>query len=154
MDVVLVRTEEGLRGLGEKSGKHYDAWRKHVRGMEVGETVRFTWKKPRSPKFHSLFFAMIGNLFDTQEQFQDPKQLRGWLLVGGGHCDFVPGPNGRMAAMPKSIDWESLDDIEFKDVVDAVWAFLRTDHATRFLWPLLSEAMRLEAVERLLVSYE
>jgi hypothetical protein len=154
MDVVLIRTEEGLRGLGEKAGKHYEAWRQHVKGMPVGETVRFTWKKPRSPRFHALFFALLGNVFDAQEQFATADQLRTWLTIGAGHADFVPGPAGRMAAMPKSIAWENMDDVEFKDLVDAVWTFLRTPHARTFLWPGMTDQGSAEAVERMLAGYE
>jgi hypothetical protein len=154
VDVVLIRTEEGLKGLGEKSGKHYETFRNHVKSMPVGETVRFTWKKPRSPKFHALFFAVIGNVFDAQEQFSTADQLRTWLTIGAGYAEFVPGPTGRMAAMPKSIAWEHMDDVEFHELVEAVWQFLRTPHARGFLWPGMSDKLSAEAVDRLLVSYD
>jgi hypothetical protein len=153
-EVIIVRTEAGLQGLGEKHGRAYERWRKQVASMEVGETLQFSWKAPRSPKFHRLFFAMLGNLFDAQEQFAEPDQLRSWLTVGAGFCDFVPGPKGRMVALPKSIAWANMDDEEFRPLVDAVWGFLVTPHATGFLWPMLTEQGREEAVARLLAGYE
>lgn len=152
-DVVIVKTEAGLQGLGEKGAKVYERWQRQVRGMEIGETLAFSWKEPRSRKFHRLFFAMLGNLFDVQEQFADPDQLRAWLTVGAGYADFVPGPTGRMVALPKSISWHSMDDGEFHDLVAAVWAFLRTEHAHRFLWPLMTPQAATEAVERLLIGW-
>lgn len=153
-ELVIVRTEAGLQGLGEKNVARYDKFKAKAKGMEVGETLSFSWKEPRSPKFHRLFFAMLGNLFDVQEQFADDNQLRSWLTVGAGYCDFVPGPTGRMVALPRSIAWDKMDDGEFHGLCVAVWAFLRTEHALRFLWPPMTAQAAGEAVERLLAGWE
>lgn len=153
-ELVIVRTEQGLQGLGEKNGRAYERWKKHVANMELGETAAFSWKKPRSPKFHRLYFGMLGNLFDVQEQFADEHQLRNWLTVGAGYCDYVPGATGRMVALPKSIAWEQMHDNDFRDYCDAVWAFLESEHAVRFLWPLLTPEKQSEAVAQLLIGYE
>src|SRR3546814_10317190 len=53
-------------------------------------TIRFEHRFPRSPKFHRLHFAMLGAIFDNQEQFPTLDDLRYWLEVGAGHCNFVP----------------------------------------------------------------
>lgn len=153
-DCVIVRTEEGLAGLGERNRRAFAQWLQMVKGLEVGETVRFSWKEPRNPKFHALFFVFIGELFDQQEQFVDDTSLRAWLTVGAGYAEFVPGPTGRMVAMPKSIAWENMDEGEFRLLVAAVWAFMRTEHAQGFLWPTTPPAVRSEAVERLLEGFE
>jgi len=153
-DLVIVKTEAGLQGLGEKNERAYGKFKAKTKAMEVGETLAFSWKEPRSPKFHRLFFAMLGNLFDRQEQFADADQLRSWLTVGAGYCDFVPGPTGRMVALPKSIAWHTMDDGDFRNLVSEVWAFLRTEHAQRFLWPMVAPALASEGVEQLLMGWE
>lgn len=153
--VVIVKDDNGrLAGFGEKGGRAYARWRRKVETLEPGETLEFTWRAPRSPKFHRLFFAMLGNLFDQQEQFADVEQLRAWLTVGAGYCDFVPGPKGRMVALPKSIAWVSMDDNEFRDLVIEVWQFLRTEHAQRFLWPHLDPTETDAMVEQLLAGFD
>lgn len=152
--VVIVKRDDGkLYGLGEVSERAYEGWRAHVRSMSVGETVTFSWKKPRSLPFHRRFFAMLGALSSRQEMLTD-DQLRSWLIVGAGYADMVPGPAGRMVAMPKSIAFDKLEEDDFRILVDAVWAFLRTEHAIRFLWPLASYGSAAQAVENLLAEFD
>jgi hypothetical protein len=79
--------------------------------------------------------------------------MRAWLTVGAGYADFMPGPKGRMMALPKSIKWEKMEDNEFRELVRAVWQFLRTDHAQQFLWPMASIQSRQGFVETLLEGW-
>ncbi|MEO8807922.1 MAG: DUF1367 family protein [Burkholderiaceae bacterium] len=154
-DVVIFKGDDGkLQGFGQKGGRAYAKWRTTVENLEVGETLQFSWRAPRSPKFHRMFFGMLGQLFDRQEQFADVEQLRAWLAVGAGYCEFVPGPKGRMVALPKSIAWASMDDTEFRELVVAVWDFIRTEHAQRFLWPHLEPAETDMTVEELLIGWQ
>lgn len=143
-----------LAGFGQKGERAYARFLAAVRNLEQGELLAFTYKVPRSPKFHRLHFVMLTALFEAQEQFADEYQFRKWSEVGAGHCDFVPGPTGRMVALGKSIDYESLDDEEFSDMHDAVKAFFRSPHAHRFLWPHLDDAKAAEMVETLLREFE
>lgn len=153
--VVLTKGQTGkLEGMGEKGARLYAKFLKAVGNLQPGDTLGFSYKVPRSPKFHRLHMTMIGQLFDNQEQFADEYQFRKWTEVGAGHCDFVPGPKGRMVALPRSIDFESLDDEEFRDVHVGVKAFLRTEHAARFLWPDVDIAQSLAGIETILASFE
>lgn len=153
--VVVYKDETGkLAGFGDKGGRAWSKFQRAVRELEVGETLDFEWKKPRSPKFHRLFFVMLHDLFDRQEQFADVDQLRAWLTVGAGYCEFVPGPRGRMVALPKSIAWAKMEDVEFSELVAAVWKFLRTEHAQRFLWPDMDSDAADAAVNDMLAGYE
>ena len=152
---IVVRGEDGkLCGLGEKGARAYARFRAKVEAMEIGETLAFSWHEPRSPKFHRLFFAMLNELFDRQERFDDEDDLRAWLTVGSGYCHFVPGMDGQIVAVPMSIKWTTMDDGEFRDLVRAVWYFLRTEHAQRFLWPSLSRAMAYENAEAVLIGWD
>jgi hypothetical protein len=152
--VVVVKGEDGrLEGLGEKGARAWAKFRARVDGLRRGETLAFQWHEPRSGPHHRLFFAQLGALLDRQEQFDDLDTLRAWLIVGAGYCDFVPGPSGRMCALPKSIAWHKLDEGEFGELHLKVNAFLRTAHAARFLWPHLADAKASEAVESLLAEF-
>jgi hypothetical protein len=151
MDLILRKTARNtLEGVGERAEKAYQGWREYVRAMQPGETCRFSWKRPRSPGMHAYFFGRIGALMDLQEQFVQQRDLLEWIKVGAGHCTFSPGPNGQAYATPRSISWEELGEDEFREFVDAAWAFLRSERAGAFLWPLMTTAGRSEAIERLL----
>lgn len=156
MPAVLITKDSRNKmvGVGPKGERAYARFLSAVRNLEYGEMLAFSYKIPRAPKFHRLHFVMLAALFEAQEQFADEYQFRKWVEVGAGHCDFVPGPTGRMVALARSIDYESLDDVEFAEMHEAVKAFFRTTHATRFLWPHLSDADSAEMVRVILEQFE
>jgi len=153
--VQVCKDEQGkLAGFGQKGERAYKRFLSAVKNLEYGEMLAFSYKIPRAPKFHRLHFVMLAALFEAQEQFADEYQFRKWAEVGAGHCDFVPGPTGRMVALAKSIDYESLDDVEFAEMHEAVKAFFRGQHAQRFLWPHLSESEQMAMVAGILEQFE
>ncbi|MFZ9959384.1 MAG: DUF1367 family protein [Candidatus Limnocylindrus sp.] len=155
MDVVITKSPEGrIVGVGEVGERNYGKWRALVERLQPGETLRFQWWRPRSAKHHGLFFAKISALYSRQEQFDCADRLRQWLTVGAGYCDFVPGPTGRMVALPRSIAWHRLDESEFGELHAAVDRFLWTDHARGFLWPHLKPEQSYEVIEGLMNEFE
>ena len=152
--VVLTRGEDGkLQGLGEKGERAYAKFRARVDSLAVGDTLHFEWREPRSPAHHRLFFAKLHALADRQEQFEDADKLRHWLTVGAGYCDFVPGPTGRMVALPQSIAWHSLDEADFADLHAKVDGFLWSEHARRFLWPHLSNEASYALMQQFMTEF-
>jgi hypothetical protein len=152
--VVVFKGEDGkLQGFGQRGEKAFAKFRRRVDGMLPGETVHFEWFEPRSPKHHGLFFAKLGALADRQEQFEEEDELRKWLTVGAGYCKFVPGPNGRMVALPQSIAWHKLDEADFCDLHAKVDAFLWTEHARGFLWGHLSKQQTYDLVDQFLAEF-
>jgi hypothetical protein len=67
--------------------------------------------------------------------------------VGAGHAEFLPGLDGVICAIPKSIAWAELDEQEFIEFMRAVNDFLWTDVAQAVLWPHLGAAWRHECIE-------
>lgn len=152
-ELVVYRSENGkLAGHGEKGGRAWSKFLKLVKELAPGDTMAFSYRIPRSPKHHKFFFALMGELFDRQEAFEDREQMMDWIKVGAGHVDFVPGLDGVMVALPRSINWASLDEQEFIEVHRAVRDFLWTPHAQAFLWPHMRPKRRQEAMEWLLES--
>lgn len=154
--VILVKNPQGkLEGFGRDGAKTYGKFLAACKALEIGETLQFEYRVPRSGPFHRLHFVgLIQPLFDAQEQFPDEHSLRKWLEVGAGHCDFYPGPDGRMVAVPRSIDYASLDDVKFSKVHEACKAFMRTEHCQRFLWPHLTPKQTEETIETILSGVE
>jgi hypothetical protein len=153
--VTITRNELGkIDGANEKDQRAYARFVKRMQSLTSDAVLVLKWWEPRSPQFHKFHFAILGALFKSQEQFADPDDMRKWAEVGAGYCKLVPGPNGVMCAMPLSIAYEKLDDVEFGEVHKKVKTFLRSTRATRFLWPHLSDAQGFEMIDRIIDSFE
>ena len=153
--VQLVKDACGkLAGFGARGERAYARFLAAVRDLEAGEMLSFEYKVPRSGPFHRRHFKMLWAFFAAQEQFVDEHDFRKWTEVGAGHVQFVPGPDGRMVALPKSISYEALDDEPFRELHEKVVRFLRSQHATRFLWPHLSDLQAGNMVETILAEFE
>lgn len=139
-DVIVTKNEQGkLEGMGEKGQRAYARFLAAVHKMGVGDTLRFSFWLPRSIGFHRRHFSILNKVFNHQEQFLEEEAFRMWVQVGAGFCDIVPGPKGKPVAIPKSIAFDKLEDADFAEHHAACIMFLRSIHATRFLWPWLSD---------------
>lgn len=146
--LVIYKDETGkLAGMGEKGRRAYAKFRKLVEELTVGETLAFSYKMPRSPEHHRFMFAKLTGLFERQEQFGDFDRLLDFLKVGAGHVDLFPGRDGVLVAVPKSINWEKLDEQGFIEFTRAMNDFLWTPYAQAALWPHLDESRRYQCVE-------
>lgn len=146
--LVIRKNELGkLEGVGEKGRRAFNKFRKVVSEMNVGDTLGFTWRLPRSPEHHRFFFLKLADLFHRQEVFGDQGRLLDWLKVGAGHVDLLPGRDGIPVAIPKSISWEALEEQEFIEFTRAMNDFLWTPHAQAALWPHLSAERRYECID-------
>lgn len=142
-----------LDGISAEDQKKYAKFRERLETLG-DESITFTWHEPRSGKHHRRFFAIVNRIFEHQEQFDDLDVFRMWLQVGGGHCSFAPGPTGKMVALPKSIAYHRLDEAEFSEVETSIMRFIRSDRATGFLWPHLSEKQREEMIDTIIREFE
>lgn len=139
-DLVITKGEDGqLAGLDEKGERAWRKWLATIKALATGDTLTFSYRLPRSPGFHKRHFKILAAVFNQQDQFDDPDNLRKWLEVGAGFCDLVPGPHGKPVAMPRSIAWDRLEQAEFEWHHTQVMQFLRSTRATHFLWPQLDD---------------
>ena len=142
-----------LNGISERDRKAYAKFRQRIESLG-NKSITFKWSEPRSGPHHRRFFAILNTIFDAQDQFDNPDDLRLWLEVGSGHCTFVPGPTGKMVALPKSIAYDRLDETEFTEVENAVLKFVKTEHARRFLWAHMSDGVSEQMISVLLKEFE
>lgn len=142
-ELTIYKGETGeLEGFGEKGRRAWLKFRKLVAELQPGEMIQFGYRIPRSPVHHRFFFWRMQALLDRQESFADLDRLLTFLKVGAGWVDFMPGPDGQLVAVPKSIDWTSLDEQGFIEVKRAVWDFLWTPQAQAALWPQMTPNAR------------
>ena len=153
--VTIYKDDTGkLAGFGASGARAYNKFLKAVRSLDVGEMLTFSFKVPRAPSFHRFYFVTLQALFDAQEQFADFDEFRKWLQVGAGHVRFVPGPSGRMVALPKSIAYDALEQDKFEELYEKVKEFMRTEHARQFLWGHLSSEQSAQTVDAVLSEFE
>lgn len=146
--LIVFKDDTGkLEGFGAKGRRAWAKFTKLIAELEIGETLQFEYRMPRSPRHHSFFFLRLAALFERQEQFADQDRLLDWLKVGAGHVDMLPGRDGQMVAIPRSISWVKLDEQEFIEFARAMNDFLWTPYAQAVLWPHLSAESRYECVD-------
>jgi hypothetical protein len=146
--MVIYRAEDGkLAGFGERGRRAWLKFIKKVQELEIGETLQFEYRLPRSPVHHSFFFLKLTGLFERQERFDDLDRMLDWLKVGAGHVDLLPGRDGQMVAIPKSIAWHKLEEQEFIEFCRAMNDFLWTPYAQEALWPHLKVEQRYECID-------
>ena len=152
--VTLTREDGKLTGLNDRDRRAYAKFKKRLETMGPKESLSFSWKEPRNPKHHRLVFLKFNALLDIQEQFDDVDDLRKWITVGAGYCDLVPGPYGKAVALPKSLNWERMEEPEFIEFHERMDAFLRSQHACNYLWGHLRGDQQAEMVEIFLKGFE
>lgn len=79
----------------------------------VGQVVRATFTRSRNLDFHRKFFALLEVTRPMADATYNREQWRAIVIAGAGYCDFVPGPDGRLVAVPRSISFANMDDVEF-----------------------------------------
>lgn len=142
-----------LDGISQTDKKRYAKFKFKVANLGENSIV-FSWREVRSGPFHRRFFKMLSELFDAQDAFIDPDMFRAWLTVGAGFAEFYPSAEGKMVAIPKSISYERLDQVKFKEVSDKVFDFVRSGHARGILWPHMSSRVSEQMVNAILKEYE
>lgn len=153
--LVITKGMDGkLCGLDEKSQRAYNKFKAVVSSLLPGQTLGFTFRVPRSPQHHAFFFKKLQMLLDRTETFTELDKLRAWVILGAGICDFVPGLDGKPNAIPKSMDFDSMDESEFSELHRSVDAFLWSLRAQEILWPALNADQRWACMESFMESFQ
>lgn len=154
-DIVITKDATGrLCGAGAKHTKAYSKFKAMIDALEPGELATLSYWFPRRADLHGWHFIILTAVFNHQEQFEDMTQFRKWIEVGAGYADFLPGPKGRMVAVPKSIGWDQLDDEDFQEHHEKAIDFMRSPTCTSFLWGHLSEPEQANMIETILTECE
>ena len=102
--------------------------------IKIGPIYTAEFKQTRNWIFHRKFFSMLNFIFENMDD--DLKQRRNINTVAGmlidlkilvGHYDLWVSAEGVPLYMPKSIDFASMDQIEFekfyKDCYEAIYTY-------------------------------
>ena len=152
--LVITKGQDGkLCGSDPAGQRAYARFKNAVASLQPGQTLGFSFWLPRSPEHHRFFFLKINRLLDRTEAFDDANKLRAWLLMGAGHCDFVPGEDGTPNAVPSSMDFESMDEAAFCELHRDIDQFLWSERAQMVLWPTQNVQQRWDSMESFLEEF-
>jgi hypothetical protein len=171
MEIVLVKqTDDQLSEadaavvrkflFGHLSGatdKDTRGWNRFVRALDQagsGEFFTVTIKRQRVGWFHRKHMALISKVFKAQERIDDFEAYRLWLKLGSGFVTWMPGPKGGVFPVPRSINFNTCSEEDMREFHDGVIAFLRKEHAQKYLWPNVAPSLAAEGVEAILNSFE
>lgn len=106
MDIFLTKTLSGLSPSDEEA-------KQAVRRWKVGETLKCSVKKPRDYKNHKRYFALLNLTFENQDRYTSFEHFRKAVQLAAGHVDELITIEGEVVFLPKSIAYDSLDEMEF-----------------------------------------
>ena len=145
---------KAIDGHTEQDKRRWRRWWKMIFNSQIGELFVMEYKFSRSSKFHRRSMKIEGAFFDAQEKFDDRDQFRVWVKIGSGWVDWVPGPDGGIVPLPRSISYAKADEMEFRDYHGKMINFLRSGRASQYLWPHLTEQQASDMVESILQEFE
>lgn len=93
-----------------------------LKKLKIGEEVWCEIKKARNPKHHRQYFALLHLVFENQERYRHFEHFRKAVQVAAGHVDELITLEGEVLLIPKSVDYASLDEIEFSKVFSETMA--------------------------------
>lgn len=91
-----------------------------LRKVKLGDFVTVEVKKPRNGKHHRLYWALVGIVHHNQDRYETTEQLHSALKIAAGHYELLTMPNGNEYKIPKSIKFDSMDQVEFSQFYDRV----------------------------------
>jgi Protein of unknown function (DUF1367) len=150
---LILGDDNKLQGLSLSDQRAWSTFKFKVRNL--GDScIVFEYKEPRSGPFHRRHFAMLKSIFESQDAFDDPRIFRKWAEMSAGYAIYVPKPDGEMIAIPDSISYERLEQQEFQEIHEKVFAFLRSEHARRMLWPMMTDSVSEQMLEAILSEFK
>ena len=137
-----------FKGVSETNRKSWYKFWGSMMDLEPGEVVDFQVWFSRSGPFHRFHMAMEQALYTSQDKFSSFDIFRCWLKIGSGWVDMIPGRDGQLVPVPRSVSWAQADEEAFRQYHEQVLEFLRSDHAPSFLWPHLSLVMAHDMMDK------
>jgi hypothetical protein len=82
--------------------------------IKEGQEVLVTIRKARSPEHHRWFFAMLRKVIENTEEWNSEEELLTALKFAAGHVDRCSLLDGTVVEMPRSINFGSMDEFQFR----------------------------------------
>jgi hypothetical protein len=135
MSIFVTKTLNGLVPADDEA-------KEVLRKFKLGDTLRAEVKKPRNYQHHKMFFALLTMTFENQDSYKSFEHFRKAVLIEAGHVDEIITLDGEIVLIPKSIDYSTLDEIEFSKVFNEAMAVCARILGDLDLYELEQEVMR------------
>lgn len=89
-----------------------------LQSVPDGKEVLIDWRKPRHPENHRHLFAILRLAVEQLDGYADTESLLDALKIACGHVRPVMKANGDMIFLPKSINFASMGEEQFKRFKD------------------------------------
>lgn len=109
MDIYLTRTLNGLVPADAEAKQAVKRWK-------IGETLKCSVRKPRCYVNHKRYFGLLNLTFENQEKYTNFEHFRKAVQIAAGHVDELITLEGEVVYVPRSIAYDSLDEMEFGKV--------------------------------------
>lgn len=97
-----------------------------LQSIADGKEILIDWRKPRHPENHRHFFAILRLACEHLPDYPDTDSLLDALKIAVSHTRAVMKADGEMIFLPKSINFASLGEEEFKRFKNrALWVLSR-----------------------------
>lgn len=114
MKLQVIKT---LSGLKLAYNSDYENFKK----IPLHEVFEIEYKKKRNIKFHRMFFGLLNLAFENQSLFTNLDDMRYCLLLEAGISEEKVNPiTNEIFKVPKSLNFASMDEIEFNLVYTSV----------------------------------
>lgn len=145
---------EMIDGLGETDQKSWRRFWQWITRAGAGEIFSIETWAPRHGGFHKRHMVLESTVFRAQERVRTFEQFRIWLKIGAGFVDWMAGPRGGVVPVPRSISYQKCDEQTMRQFHEDAVTFLRSEHATRYLWPALTPEAADQAMETILQEFD
>ena len=109
--------------------------------VTVGDAFKGKIIKERNLRFHKKYFGMLKAFYDSQDHYTSFDKFRDEALIEIGHCKTHQSLDGHVSRIPKSISFDTVDNIKFEAI------FNKTLHALLIIF--IPELVREEFREKL-----
>lgn len=110
MEIFLAKTLSGFAPANEEA-------KLAMRRYKPGEVVRCKLTKPRDYTNHKRYFALLNLTFENQDKYDNFEIFRKAVQIAAGHVDEIITLDGEIVFSPRSIDYATLDELEFGKVM-------------------------------------
>lgn len=153
-EITLTKDDTGrLVGLSEADKAALSSFKRRTTEMEPGEICSIETWNPRKGSYHRRHMKIEATVFQSQERIANFDMFRDWLKVGAGFVVWMAGPKGGVIPIPKSISYKKADEDVMREFHKNAIAFLRSEHATRYMWPHLDAQQGADMINTILRGF-
>lgn len=114
MKLLVVRHLNGIKPA-------YDSDKDIFNKMPLNDIFEIEYTKRRNVRFHRKFFSLLKLAYENQSDYRIMEDMRRDLLIASGFYDeSVNRITGEINNFAKSINFSSMDDLQFNEVYNSV----------------------------------